>query len=101
MKWFYLAFIVANFLSAAVFLLAPRFRATLGRQRALWLAPLISLPFLTAWDYMGHHLGWWRFTETYLTGWRVGALPVEEVVFLYCVPFACLAIWAVMRSRAR
>ena len=44
----------------------------------------------TAWDVWGiirHH--WW-YNERFITGWRIGDMPIEELVFFIVVPICGL-----------
>lgn len=56
-----------------------------------WLPALIlpAVPFIL-WDEWFTNLRVWGFNETYLTGVRVGHLPLEEILFFVCIPYACL-----------
>jgi hypothetical protein len=36
------------------------------------------------------HLGVWGFNQKYLIGYATGNLPVKEVLFFLCIPYACL-----------
>jgi lycopene cyclase domain-containing protein len=50
---------------------------------------VVGLLFV-AWDVYYTHLGVWGFTSDYLIGWDIINLPIEEVLFFICIPYACL-----------
>ncbi|MGA1873564.1 MAG: lycopene cyclase domain-containing protein [Thermoplasmatota archaeon] len=59
-----------------------------------WLPFLFS--FLTVgvafilWDVYATAKGHWSFNEEYIMGVKVMGLPVEEIMFFFTVPYACL-----------
>lgn len=58
--------------------------------RVLWPAILIAaIPFLL-FDSLYTYWGIWGFNPEYLTGLRLGNLPLEEVMFFFCIPYACI-----------
>ncbi len=41
------------------------------------------------------------FSETYITSFRVLGLPIEEILFFFTVPFACLFVWGAVQKHYR
>lgn len=53
---------------------------------------IIATPFLI-WDARFTQHGVWGFNDDYLVGWRIAQLPIEEILFFFVVPFACVFIY--------
>lgn len=66
----------------------PRF-AFYRQWPAFIPAVLVSALFYVVWDALFTHLGVWGFNKTYVTGLYMANLPVEEVMFFICIPYAC------------
>ena len=56
-------------------------------------AALISAPGFIWWDHIFVVRGVWGFNGHYLLGPRLWGLPIEEILFFFCVPFSCLFIY--------
>ncbi len=53
-------------------------------------ATIIMMAFFIPWDIIFTQNGFWGFNEKYLLGIRLANLPLEEWLFFFCIPYACL-----------
>lgn len=54
------------------------------------MAILLPAFVFILWDEAFTYLGVWGFNPTYVTGVYIGVLPIEEILFFICIPYACL-----------
>ncbi|RLJ32384.1 lycopene cyclase domain-containing protein [Chryseobacterium sp. 7] len=50
---------------------------------------IVAVPFII-WDIWFTARGVWWFDLKYTLGFKIAGLPVEEWLFFYCIPFACV-----------
>lgn len=64
-----------------------------------YLFPAMILPalFFLMWDEWFTRNGVWNFNEQYITGIKIGSLPIEEVLFFVTVPYCCVFVYECIR----
>lgn len=92
-KFLYLALDLGSLLIPLLFSFSPRMHFA-STWRA-WLPALVypAVAFVL-WDVWFTSMRVWGFNENYVTGWRIGRLPIEEILFFFCIPYATLFIYA-------
>ncbi|NQY79116.1 MAG: lycopene cyclase domain-containing protein [Candidatus Caenarcaniphilales bacterium] len=67
------------------------------KLRGAFLAiAIVAIPFI-AWDIFFTEIGVWGFTDKYLTGLKIFNLPLEEILFFICIPYACIFTYEVIK----
>lgn len=61
--------------------------------RLLQVFVFVSVPFVLL-DALSHDRGWWAYNPHFITGVRLGGLPLEEIMFFFVIPFACLYLYS-------
>lgn len=62
---------------------------------------LTILPVFTGlviWDIYAIQSGHWWFNETFVTGWTIGIVPIEELLFFIIVPMAMIYSFEAVRA---
>ncbi|WP_233884517.1 lycopene cyclase domain-containing protein [Tenacibaculum piscium] len=68
-------------------------------KSALISISLVALPFII-WDAVFAQMGVWGFNTDYYLGIKLFKLPIEEWLFFFCIPYACLFTHEVLKYLA-
>jgi len=89
MKYTYLIINFASILIPLIYSFHPKLRFY-KKWKSLFAANLIVSSVFIGWDVLYTHLGIWGFNSNYLLGIKVFNLPIEEIMFFICIPYASI-----------
>lgn len=92
MKYLYLLLDIGSILFPMVFSFHPKIKFY-KKWKYLFPAILIMAAVFLAWDYLFTEWGIWSFNDEYITGVKFFGLPLEEILFFFCIPYSCLFIY--------
>ncbi|WBV58116.1 lycopene cyclase domain-containing protein [Chryseobacterium daecheongense] len=85
-------YILINFFTVIICFLASfdkriQFHKLFGKF--LISSAIVAIPFI-GWDIWFTAKGVWWFDLRYTMGFKIAGLPIEEWLFFFCIPFACV-----------
>ena len=66
--------------------------------RSFIIANLLTAIFFVIWDMIFTSCGVWGFNKRYLIGLDIFNLPLEEILFFICIPYACAFTYFALES---
>lgn len=92
MKGLYLILDLATLLCPVILSFDKRVQYIRSWKNVMLASSIIAIPFLI-WDAIFTQEGVWGFNPDYLVGFSIFGLPIEEILFFWVVPFACVFIY--------
>jgi len=68
------------------------------KWKYLFPAILITGAFFLVWDQWFTDMNIWGFNVLHLTGYFFGDIPIEEIMFFFTVPYACVFIYECLKA---
>ena len=88
-RYLYLSLDILSILFPLIFSFYPK--APFYKEwKYVWVSLLIPALIFILWDIAFTDMGVWGFNKSYLTGIYLLNLPLEEILFFICIPYACL-----------
>ena len=69
-----------------------------SKWKFVFPAIAITALYFLVWDYFFVRKGIWSFNPDYIIGIYILNIPLEELLFFICIPYACLFIYVVLRD---
>lgn len=96
MKIEYLLFNFFILLSSTTSLIVYPAVGVVHKRAAALSISLVAIPFILT-DQFATDWFWW-FNKRYISGYMLGEIPLEEVMFFFCIPWACLLVWQCLQE---
>ena len=92
MEWLYFILLGGSVLFPLVWSFEKRV-AYYKQWKSLFPAIILTAIFFLIWDEIFTQKGYWGFNQKYITGIKLGSLPLEEILFFIAIPFSCVFIY--------
>tara|TARA_B110000046_G_scaffold68180_1_gene76134 strand:- start:168 stop:875 length:708 start_codon:yes stop_codon:yes gene_type:complete len=89
MKYTYLIIDFFTIIVPFIFSFHPKNRFIVNWKAIFTSILVVAIPFVV-WDAWFTEISVWGFNDNYLIGLRFFGLPIEEILFFVCIPYACM-----------
>lgn len=89
MKYLYLWLNLGSFIVPFLFSFHPKIQFY-KKWKGFLIGVVVMMAIFIPWDIAFTNNGFWGFNEAYITGYKIFNLPVEEWLFFFCIPYACI-----------
>ncbi|HBR54671.1 MAG TPA: lycopene cyclase domain-containing protein [Flavobacteriaceae bacterium] len=89
MEYLYLWLNLGSFIIPFLFSFHPRLQFY-KRWKGFFIGILVMMAIFIPWDVLFTNNGFWGFNDDYITGYKLLNLPIEEWLFFFCIPYACI-----------
>tara|TARA_R100000935_G_scaffold14034_1_gene28249 strand:- start:17519 stop:18205 length:687 start_codon:yes stop_codon:yes gene_type:complete len=89
MNYLYLWLNLGSFIVPFLFSFHPKIRFY-KKWKGFLIGVFVMMAIFIPWDIAFTNNGFWGFNDAYITGYKVFNLPIEEWLFFFCIPYACI-----------
>lgn len=89
MKWLYLILNLGSLIIPLIYSFDKNMRF-IKHFKTVLTSTLLTAIFFIVWDIWFTNLKIWGFNEMYYLGLTIYNMPLEEWLFFFCIPYACL-----------
>lgn len=89
MKYLYLWLNLGSFIVPFLFSFHPKIQFY-KKWKGFLIGIVVMMAIFIPWDIAFTNNGFWGFNDAYITGYKFLNLPIEEWLFFFCIPYACI-----------